>query len=133
MKNQVRALMSFNTTYSGLSADLGIQHETPQSFCYSRKTLCVEALWSEGPFMLLTGTINDWSHPTDNHSASGSLPSPKWGFLKVGTPSWGSPNFGSRILGSILGSPYYGKLPNVRASILVPWRVAPFKPEAMLE
>ena len=32
------------------------------------------------------------------------------GLPKLGVPSWGSHNKDHRILGSILGSPYFGKL-----------------------
>ena len=34
------------------------------------------------------------------------------GFLKLGVPLWGPFNKDCSILGSILGSPYLGKLPN---------------------
>ena len=33
------------------------------------------------------------------------------GFPKLGAPFWGPNNKGYSILGSILGSPYFGKLP----------------------
>ena len=34
-----------------------------------------------------------------------------WGFLKLGVPFWGPHNKDHNILGSILGSPNFGKLP----------------------
>ena len=42
------------------------------------------------------------------------------GFLKLGVPFWGPNNKDCSILGSILGSPYFGKLPYDRSASGLP-------------
>ena len=53
------------------------------------------------------------------------------GFPKIGVPFWGPHNKDYNILGSILGSPHFGKLPNRRCKKRGFWQtpISPRKPK----